>query len=40
MIDDQSQIKGRRSKRVIATDPAMLDFLDTVSVSGNSPISQ
>jgi starvation-inducible DNA-binding protein len=33
MIDDQSQIEGRRTERAIAIDPAMLDFLDTVSVS-------
>jgi hypothetical protein len=34
MIEDQSQIEGRRIERPIAIDPAMLDFLDTASVNG------
>jgi acetyl esterase len=38
MIEDQSQIEGRRTEYAIAIDPAMRDFLDTVSVSGNPPI--
>jgi acetyl esterase len=38
MIEDQSQIEGRRTERPITIDPAMRDFLDTVSVSGNPPI--
>jgi acetyl esterase len=38
MIEDQSQIEGVRTDRAIAIDPAMLDFLDTVSVSGYPPI--
>jgi hypothetical protein len=38
MIEDQSQIESRETERAIAIDSAMLDFLDTVSVSGNSPI--
>jgi acetyl esterase len=38
MIEDQSQIEGRRTERAIAIDPAMLDFLDIVSVSNNPPI--
>jgi hypothetical protein len=38
MIEDQSQIESRETECAIAIDSAMLDFLDTVSVSGNSPI--
>ena len=38
MIEDQSQIEGRRTERAIASGPALCDFLNTVSVSGNPPI--
>ena len=38
MIEDQSQIEGRRTERAITIDPAMLDFLNNVSVSGSAPI--
>ncbi|HTC11359.1 MAG TPA: alpha/beta hydrolase [Acetobacteraceae bacterium] len=38
MIEDQSQIEDRRTERTVAVEPAMRDFLDAVSASGNPPI--
>jgi hypothetical protein len=37
MIEGQSQIKDRRTERVIAIDPAMLDFVNNVPIS-RSPL--
>jgi hypothetical protein len=38
VIEDQGQIEGRRTERGIASSPALLEFLNTVSVSGSPPI--